>query len=184
MHKSVLSAEAQNNLVELSEYLKVYAKQNAIHKKPIDFGLDIFFQEESDIKDYECGASACAVGHFAVMRGYAADENGVFIENNVVCKNGLTVNGGVNMGWRDFSKNVIGVSTWGEQQIIWNWLFSSGWCKFDNTPLGVAARIEYFLEHGVPDGDGINDVFGMNVKKLLSTYLERREALERECGIV
>ena len=32
-----------------------------------------------------------------------------------------------------------------------NWLFASDWTFFDNTPRGAAARIRYFLEHGVPD---------------------------------
>lgn len=175
--KSLLSEQAQRNLVELSTYLKAYALRMASDKKhkkgetkPISFDLESFFEDHPDFTRDDCGTSACAVGHFAIMRGYDASFEGVTL-------------GDISMGWRTFSAKVVGVAPTGEQEAIWEWLFSGVWSEHDNTPLGVVARIEYFLEHGVPDGGGINEVFGMNIKKLLSTYLERREALERECGI-
>ena len=33
----------------------------------------------------------------------------------------------------------------------WTYLFSGNWSFTDNTPQGAAARILYFLDHGVPD---------------------------------
>ena len=31
------------------------------------------------------------------------------------------------------------------------WIFDGGWARWDNTPHGAAKRIDYLLEHGVPD---------------------------------
>ena len=34
---------------------------------------------------------------------------------------------------------------------IWDYLFSYSWSRIDNTPQGAAARILYFLDHGIPN---------------------------------
>lgn len=33
----------------------------------------------------------------------------------------------------------------------WGWCFGEGWVAADNTVHGAAARIEWMLEHGVPE---------------------------------
>lgn len=33
----------------------------------------------------------------------------------------------------------------------WNWCFSGYWAHYDNTPLGAAKRIQYFLDNGLPE---------------------------------
>jgi len=33
----------------------------------------------------------------------------------------------------------------------WSWCFSDTWSKVDNTPHGAAKRIQYMLDHGVPE---------------------------------
>ena len=50
-------------------------------------------------------------------------------------------------GWGDFSGGVFGTTNLSE---IWTFIFSSRWCKFDNTVEGACRRIELFLEKGVP----------------------------------
>lgn len=32
----------------------------------------------------------------------------------------------------------------------WQWMFDAGWGQVDNTPEGVALRIEYVLDYGAP----------------------------------
>jgi len=33
----------------------------------------------------------------------------------------------------------------------WSWCFDSSWEKTDNTPTGASKRIEYLINHGLPD---------------------------------
>ena len=179
--KSVLTDEAQANLVELAAYLKNYATKiaeaNRLKKsnaKATGFDLDHFFEDHHSGKHHNCSTTACAVGHFAIMRGYDPSFEGVNVE------------GDTSMGWRTFSAKVIGISPSGEHELIWDWLFAGVWSECDNTPLGVVARIEYFLEHGVPD-DFNTELFSFigntTPEDITGTYIKRRYELETECGV-
>ena len=182
MDKSLLSEEAQSNLAELAAYLKSYAKRWWVNgdtsggNKPIGFDLERFFQEDLLTKRHECGTSACAIGHFALMRGFYVWQHGVF-----------PIEGSEGMTWADFSTNIIGVSPRGNQKRIWHWLFSSYWSDFDNTALGVVARIEYFLEHGVPDEFSeldLSDDDGENADQVIDHYLDIRQNLEAKYNVI
>lgn len=146
MDKSNIDKDAQVNIKDLAEYLKqfvgVAAKAQRISGVERDFiGFDIsqYFEEHEKATKYECGATACAVGHYAIMRGFRIIENGVRTEPH----GGYT--------WKAFSECEIGIKPTGKQALIWDWLFNGGWAECDNTPLGVVARIEVFLDRGVPE---------------------------------
>ena len=90
--------------------------------------------------------------------------------------------------WHEFSEEHIGVASHNEQAPIWDWLFSGRWQVYDDTPLGAAARIEYFLENGVPDEFTRQHAFDVDVifaggcygRGIIAKYLPRRQALEAE----
>ncbi len=71
-----------------------------------------------------CGTVGCAVGHgpYAGIRKFK------------------------NETWREYSNRVFGLDS--EE---WDWCFCGGWVYVDNTPKGAAKRIEYLLNHGVPE---------------------------------
>ena len=179
MDKSALSSRVIKNLEDLSAYLKAYTtlrttaiKSGNLAVSDVDFDLSYFFKPESEQLDTICGTSACAVGHFAVMRGF---------ETNL---SGVTDNKLIRLSWHDFSRDILGVGPSDETEQIWDWLFSAAWVDCDNTPLGVAARIEHFLEHGVPDEFYTEDYDCVaNSDQIIEMYLPCRQALELECGI-
>lgn len=179
MDKSALSSRVIKNLEDLSAHLKSYVtlrmtavKSNNLKASDIDFDLTYFFKPKSDQVDTICGTSACAVGHFAVMRGFETNSSGV------------TDNKFTELSWCDFSRNILGIGPCSETEQIWDWLFSAAWVDCDNTPLGVVARIDYFLERGVPDEFYTEDYDCVaNPDQMIEMYLKRREVLELECGI-
>lgn len=190
MDKSLLSEQAQNNLVELAAYLKSHhkdwVKPNTSEDEGELVGFDLwnFFYSGSENKEHKCGSTACAVGHFAVMRGYEARKIGVYVTENTVGENGF-ISDGNRMLWADFSADIIGVDAGGRQRIIWNWIFSSHWVGFDNSALGVAARIGYFLEYGIPyefSAIEISDMDEERARYIINLYSHIKDALEAECA--
>ena len=75
---------------------------------------------------HECGTSACAVGHGPLF--------------------GIPVSSDDN-NWFGYCFRVFGVE---DPSSAWRWLFHASWGATDNTPTGAAARILYFLDHGIP----------------------------------
>ena len=184
MDKSLLSDMAIESIKELAEHLKLVAVkilEDGIRPNPdiVKFDMINFYDKEHKIDGMVCHSAACAIGHFAVMRDFTYDRDGVY-DNN---KDFFT--------WRDFSRQYIDISQWGEQAVIWEWLFSGKWAWCDNSPLGVVARIEHFLEFGVPNefilcpvfqDNGIYSQVAEDIKSaVVAPYLERRKALEAEC---
>jgi hypothetical protein len=53
--------------------------------------------------------------------------------------------------WRPYIERVYGVKEFSSE---WYWMFGYGWYFTDNTRLGAAKRIEWYLENGVPDDWG------------------------------
>lgn len=49
--------------------------------------------------------------------------------------------------WGEYSVRITGVDYFSPD---WDYLFSGQWAGVDNTPKGAAARIRYYLEHGLP----------------------------------
>ena len=172
---SILTNQVKSNLLELAAYLKTYVIDGLLgdmQDAQTRFDLTEFYESDGDVDDYECGSTACAVGHFAIMRGYRVSEIGVYDE----------IAGWID--WRKFSTDSIGLCSENYHTPVWDWVFSGEWAGLDNTPLGVVARIEYLLDEGLPKG--FCDTLLSKHKTgepLVALYLPRREALELECGI-
>lgn len=83
----------------------------------------------------KCGTAGCAIGHgpFAGIPKYA-DES-----------------------WYAYAERVFS----GSDGDLFDWLFSSAWYDYDNTPEGAAKRILHTLEHGVP----VNHEFNTEIYK-------------------
>ena len=90
-----------------------------------------------------CGTVACAIGH-----GPAA---------------GISVNDPEIHGWFSYAKVRFGaLNHWvgsvdenSEGSRLWSWLFASEWHTTDNTVKGAAARIRWYLQHGIPDNSDL-----------------------------
>jgi hypothetical protein len=83
--------------------------------------------------DPECSSIGCVVGHCTIL-----DKS----------KFGLPryINNEIN--FQVWSERFTGLSYELEE---WDWCFNSDWAHVDNTPLGAAKRIEWFLENGLPE---------------------------------
>lgn len=78
-------------------------------------------------EEMECGTAACAAG-YGPMAGIAPRQR---------------------EGWNEYITRTL-IDTSLGHAFAWRWCFSCDWADIDNTPHGAAARIEYFLENGVP----------------------------------
>lgn len=73
-----------------------------------------------------CGSVGCAVGHATLC-----------VEPKRPTED-----------WAGYMHRVLGIRDWTAQE---EWLFHGGWADVDNTAEGAAARIDWFLNFGVPD---------------------------------
>lgn len=80
-----------------------------------------------------CGTVACAVGHGPLA--------------GIEMTPGEKKAKDAGVGWAVYCARAFGVSNISPEM---GWLFQSWWQKKDNTPEGAAARIRYYLKHGVP----------------------------------
>ena len=93
-------------------------------------GFDmLIFDETTNNLGYgrtTCGSVGCVIGHMT----YAGFEK---FENEK---------------WLKYSERIFGINSPSKE---WSWCFCGYWSSTDNTPEGAAGRIEWMLEHGVPD---------------------------------
>ena len=114
----------RNNLEKLAVYLETNPQEQT-------FGMSKYFAVHGKIvyfpataaKVQSCGTVACAIGHGP----YAG----------IVPLEGED--------WETYSDRCFT-----QDMKAWAWCFSGSWVKVDNTPIGAAKRIRWFLEHGVP----------------------------------
>ena len=50
------------------------------------------------------------------------------------------------LNWDHYSSRVFSIGTW-DKEGCWDFLFSSHWQYYDNTPSGAAARMRYYLDN-------------------------------------
>lgn len=174
--KLVISEKAAGALAQLSDYLKNLAlHENENKEELIGFDMQHYHRfTDGDEDKNECGSTACAVGHCAVMMGFIPTNDGVITRKQ-------TEDGDV-LSWSEFSQKYIDMGNCGtkEEALVWEWFFSGEWDEVDNTPLGVVARIEYFLEHGIPHNFIISNSSAKYNYTMVDEYLERRVKLESE----
>lgn len=78
-----------------------------------------------------CGTTACAIGHGPLA--------GIPVKPNET--------------WAGYETRVFGMTMMGVNGRVWRFLFAAEWTQshLNNTAKGSAARIDYFLKHGVPN---------------------------------
>ena len=115
----------RDNLQLMADHLKISVNQD-------NFDMDQYRGDIDDFSDPECGSAGCTVGTCTVLD----------VEN--VIKNFTFPNGEIN--FRAWSEDFTGI-----YRAEWAWCFGYAWAKTDNTPIGAALRIEWLLNHGLPD---------------------------------
>jgi hypothetical protein len=131
----------RDNLKKLADYLLTLPEDYA------EFDMAGFFYAHTpaDERDYalnnggvsRCGTAACAVGH-GPSAGFLFQEH----ELN-----------DVEVHWDVYTHRLFCDvrDEDGNNTREFEWMFSSFWSFCDNTPHGAAKRINYYLEHGVPE---------------------------------
>lgn len=174
MHNDVVSHQTRKNLASLSSYLK----KVALTAPPSAFGMNTYYAQ---VGSHDCASSACAVGHYAQMLGWELSPMGVKpAKGFTVAPSSCFLSAEGKMMWSDFSRIMIGLSTGGETKGDWNWMFSGEWEDVDNTILGAAARIDYYLANGVPEDFTVQWSGGDFTDEMLYRYLDKRTALEEQ----
>ena len=118
----------RERLRKLAEYLLTQVPEEK---------FDMACYRRGDDMDHVCGTAGCALGWSpAIMlestfRRYKSRSSSFFqLFSRIISKEYFGIDPGKN---------------------IWSYIFSEEWAFVDNTPQGAAARILYFLDHGVPD---------------------------------
>jgi hypothetical protein len=88
-----------------------------------EFGMGFFTRSFNEEMSLDCGTIGCAVGHGP----YAG------------------IPKQIGESFADYSERVFTTD-----DNVWEYLFSCGWIKTDNTALGAGLRIKYYLKHGLP----------------------------------
>ena len=126
----------KERLRKLAEYLLTKVPEEK-------FDMEVYRQEGNTA--HICGTAGCALGWApAIMSPYT------FYKYKTGTKD-------LDVLFNNISMKYFGID-WYEE--VWVYLFSANWVTVDNTPQGAAARILYFLDHGIPscfDGDENSD---------------------------
>lgn len=177
--KLVISEKAKGVIAQLSDYLKNLAlNENENKDELIGFDMQDYHRfTDGDEDKNECGATACAVGHCAVMMGFIPTNDGVITREQT--------EDGYSLSWPEFSQKYIDMSNCStkEEALIWEWFFSGEWDEVDNTPLGVVARINHFLEKGLPENFIISQSTAKYNYMMVSEYVDSATALKKELAL-
>jgi len=126
----------RENLQRMANHLKNNVKQDNF-----DMGE---YRGFYDFINPEFGSVGCPVGTCTVLDA----------EN--VIKNFTYPNGEIKFtAWSVDFTGLLGV----EYEAEWAWCFDSTWKTTDNTPIGAALRIEWLLNHGLPE-NWMNQMYG------------------------
>lgn len=145
----------RQNLIALATYLKEFHETNLTGNQELEFSMDRFCDDAHQSMTETCGTIGCAVGHGP----YAG-----------IPKLGTET-------WTQYTSRVFGVAS---LTPAWEWMFAGIWAGIDNTPLGAAKRIWYYLE-----GNTIPKTFTqwaegstMKYKTILQTYANQQPVKE------
>ena len=116
----------RENLQLMANHLKISVKQ-------VNFNMDQY-RGNYDFRNPVCGSAGCTIGTCSVLD----------VEN--VIKNFTDSDGRIEFhAWSEDFTGLLG----GEDE--WEWCFGPSWKTKDNTPTGAALRIEWLLNHGLPE---------------------------------
>lgn len=106
--------------------LKAAAYIRTIPQSKFDMGT---YRQDGTIT-HECNSVGCAVGHCSVL-----DTSEHF---HSIVKGYFT--------WNLWATDFFGLT-----DNEWTWCFTGCWDRTDNTPEGAALRMEWLINHGLPD---------------------------------
>lgn len=92
--------------------------------------------EERPYQYVGCGTQGCVVGHIPDILPEQFGQ-AVLMSDPILA---ITF-------WKRLSTKAFGHMLY---EGVWQWMFDAGWGHVDNTPEGVALRIEYVLDNGAP----------------------------------
>ena len=116
----------RKRLRKLAEYLLTQVPQDK---------FDMSYYRTGGDMDHVCGTAGCALGWSPAIMS----KKTYYKYRSTGCSIGTM--------FEKISNNYLGI----ESDTVWSYIFSEYWAYKDNTPQGAAARIPYFLDHGVPD---------------------------------
>ena len=116
----------RENLQLMADHLKTNVKQENFHMRD--------YRSFWDLINPECGSVGCTVGTCTVLDAENVMHNFRFPDGEIKF-----------LSW---SKDFTGL-VWTKDE--WDWCFASKWKTTDNTPTGAALRIEWLLNHGLPE---------------------------------
>lgn len=121
------------NLIRMAEWLETQCKPSEFEMR--DFCTDLGeFKKFLEGHDLEIGYCGCVIG--CVPKA--------FPETRQACLRLISTG-------RDFTpflEEQLGFTPGSFGHIAWGWLFSGYWQFIDNTPIGAAKRIRYYLKYG------------------------------------
>jgi hypothetical protein len=126
-----LTNESRENLRIMADYVKTRSLDT--------FGMRnwVVFQGQTKLPNTEhpCGSVCCIVGSAPALRKKYPQ----FTPGNLE-------------GWDNYARRIfLECEDDSDCEDVYQYLFESDWYNRDNSADGAAARIEYFLEHGLPD---------------------------------
>jgi len=97
----------------------------------------------------DCGTAACAIGHAPTLA--QVDSEFRPTKRKITMTNPWTKEETTFKepeSWTAYTYRVFGLEEFSRE---WYWCFGPNWSNVDNTPVGAAKRIMYFIKNGVPD---------------------------------
>jgi hypothetical protein len=122
----------RENLQRMADYIRTVPKEK--------FHMGEY--RKGSWKKHQCGSVGCVIGHCTIL-----DK----IEN-------ISLTIGLGIDFTAWSEKFTGLIAWSSE---WDWCFHAVWKHTDNTPTGAADRIEWLLNHGLPE-DWYEQIIGEN----------------------
>ena len=110
----------------MADHLKTNVNQENFHMGR--------YRGNDDFSNPVCGSAGCAVGNCTVLDSENVIENFTNSEGRIY--------------FAAWSKDFTGIYRVEDE---WKWCFHPAWKNTDNTPTGAALRIEWLLNHGLPE---------------------------------
>lgn len=112
----------RENLKRMADYIRTVPQEN----------FTISYYRSGSERYHKCDSVGCVIGHCTVL-----DD----IDNIPTFQGG-------DIRFDEWSKIFTELVPYSGK---WKWCFSTYWKQIDNTPTGAAERIEWLLNHGLPE---------------------------------
>lgn len=138
-----------DNLKEKLNLLKTYLRDVVEPAPSAVFDMSCFYSELDDEDGELWGTKASPMGWMAMCLGHTCGYDGVDVDD-------------VTIPWHKFSAQVLEIDEIKAMRVVRSWLDDTEWKDVDNSLEGAIKRIDYLIEHGVPDDFIENDSHDKN----------------------